>query len=65
MARRRTTLLPVPLMNKLQGLLRRPCIHQPDAYFKTIKFWKTPLAQCNNRKRGCVRSSSGKRPGLR
>ena len=26
----------------------------PDAYFQTIKFWKTPLAQCGNGKNDCV-----------
>ena len=26
----------------------------PEAYFKTIKFWKTPLAQCGNGKNDCV-----------
>jgi putative spermidine/putrescine transport system substrate-binding protein len=26
----------------------------PQAYFKTIKFWKTPLAQCGNGKNDCV-----------
>ena len=27
---------------------------QPDAYFNSIKFWKTPLAQCGNGKNNCV-----------
>jgi putative spermidine/putrescine transport system substrate-binding protein len=26
----------------------------PEEYFKTIKFWKTPLAQCGNGKNDCV-----------
>ncbi len=26
----------------------------PEAYFNTIKFWKTPLAQCGNGKDDCV-----------
>jgi putative spermidine/putrescine transport system substrate-binding protein len=26
----------------------------PEAYFNTIKFWKTPLAQCGNGKNDCV-----------
>jgi len=26
----------------------------PQAYFKTIKFWKTPLATCDNGKNDCV-----------
>jgi putative spermidine/putrescine transport system substrate-binding protein len=28
--------------------------NEPEAYFKTIKFWKTPLAQCDNGKDDCV-----------
>jgi len=28
--------------------------NEPDVYFKTIKFWKTPLAQCDNGKDDCV-----------
>ena len=27
---------------------------QPEDYFKTIKFWKTPLPQCGNGKSDCV-----------
>ena len=27
---------------------------KPDAYFKTIEFWKTPLPQCGNGKSDCV-----------
>jgi putative spermidine/putrescine transport system substrate-binding protein len=26
----------------------------PEAYFQTLKFWKTPLAQCGNGKSDCV-----------
>lgn len=26
----------------------------PESYFKTIKFWKTPLAQCGNGRNTCV-----------
>jgi putative spermidine/putrescine transport system substrate-binding protein len=28
--------------------------NEPDAYFNTIKFWKTPLPQCGNGKTDCV-----------
>ena len=28
--------------------------NEPEAYFKTIKFWKTPLATCDNGKNDCV-----------
>jgi putative spermidine/putrescine transport system substrate-binding protein len=27
---------------------------KPDAYFNTIKFWKTPLVQCGNGKSDCI-----------
>ena len=27
---------------------------KPDAYFNTIKFWKTPLAQCGDGKSDCI-----------
>ena len=35
---------------------RAPRYHAnaPEAYFQTIKFWKTPLAQCGNGKNDCV-----------
>ena len=39
----------------LEGLLRRattPTSRQ--SYFNTIKFWKTPLATCDNGKNDCV-----------
>jgi putative spermidine/putrescine transport system substrate-binding protein len=42
-------------MNKIQ---KGGCVayhaNAPAAYFKTIKFWKTPLAQCGNGKNDCV-----------
>ena len=43
------------IMNKLQaGSCAGYHANQPDSYFKTIKFWKTPLAQCGNGKNNCV-----------
>ena len=27
---------------------------KPDSYFESIKFWKTPLAQCGNGQNDCV-----------
>jgi len=43
------------LMDKLQ---KGSCVtyhaNEADAYFKTIKFWKTPLLQCDNGKPDCV-----------
>ena len=47
--------LACPLMNKLaKGSCDSLHANDPDAYFKTIKFWKTPLAQCDNGKSDCV-----------
>jgi putative spermidine/putrescine transport system substrate-binding protein len=43
------------LMNQLQ---KDACVtyhaNEPETWFKTIKFWKTPLAQCGNGKSDCV-----------
>jgi putative spermidine/putrescine transport system substrate-binding protein len=42
----------------MDSLLKGGCAaehaDQPDAYFDSIKFWKTPLAQCGNGKSDCV-----------
>ena len=47
--------LACPIMNKLQaGSCAGYHADQPDSYFKTIKFWKTPLAQCGNGQNNCV-----------
>ncbi|MGD0439541.1 MAG: ABC transporter substrate-binding protein [Acidimicrobiales bacterium] len=47
--------LACPLMDKLsKGSCESLHANEPDAYFKTIKFWKTPLAQCDNGKDDCV-----------
>ena len=47
--------LACPLMDKLaKGSCESLHANEPDAYFKTIKFWKTPLAQCDNGKNDCV-----------
>jgi putative spermidine/putrescine transport system substrate-binding protein len=47
--------LACPIMDKLQ---KAACAayhaNAPESYFKTIKFWKTPLAQCGNGKNDCV-----------
>jgi putative spermidine/putrescine transport system substrate-binding protein len=44
-----------PIMNQLEkGGCARLHADKPDAYFATIKFWKTPLAQCGNGKSDCV-----------
>ena len=43
------------IMNKLQkGACTSYHANAPESYFKTIKFWKTPLAQCGNGKSDCV-----------
>ena len=45
-----------PFMNKLsQGLVRAvPRRTRRSSYFKTIKFWKTPIADCGNGKKDCM-----------
>jgi len=47
--------LACPIMNKLQaGSCAGYHADKPDAYFKSIKFWKTPLSTCDNGKQDCV-----------
>ena len=47
--------LACPLMNKIsKGSCQSLHADKPDVYFKSIKFWKTPLAQCDNGKPDCV-----------
>ncbi len=47
--------LACPLMDKLsKGSCESLHANEPDVYFKTIKFWKTPLAQCDNGQNDCV-----------
>lgn len=47
--------LACPIMNKIQkGSCAAYHANAPESYFKTIKFWKTPLAQCDNGKSDCV-----------
>src|ERR1700722_15514481 len=42
-------------MNKLsKGACAGYHENAPEAYFNTIKFWKSPLAQCGNGKNDCV-----------
>ena len=44
-----------PIMDKLQGLVRAvPRRTRRDAYFDSIKFWKTPVADCGNGKTDCM-----------
>ena len=47
--------LACPIMDKLQpGSCAGYHANKPDAYFKSIKFWKTPLSTCDNGKQDCV-----------
>jgi putative spermidine/putrescine transport system substrate-binding protein len=47
--------LACPIMNKLQkGGCAAYHADAPESYFQTLKFWKTPLAQCGNGKNDCV-----------
>jgi putative spermidine/putrescine transport system substrate-binding protein len=47
--------LSCPIMNKIQkGSCAAYHENAPESYFQTIKFWKTPLAQCGNGKNDCV-----------
>jgi putative spermidine/putrescine transport system substrate-binding protein len=44
-----------PFMDKIQaGSCAQYHANAPDAYFKSIKFWKTPVADCGNGKKDCV-----------
>jgi putative spermidine/putrescine transport system substrate-binding protein len=47
--------LACPIMNTIQkGSCAAYHENAPDSYFETLKFWKTPLAQCDNGKADCV-----------
>jgi putative spermidine/putrescine transport system substrate-binding protein len=47
--------LACPIMDQLQkGACAGYHANAPEAYFQTLKFWKTPLAQCGNGKNDCV-----------
>ena len=44
-----------PFMNKLEkGSCTKWHLNAPAAYFNSIKFWKTPTANCGNGKTNCV-----------
>ena len=44
-----------PFMDKIQkGSCHQYHADAPTAYFKSIKFWKTPVADCGGGKTGCV-----------
>src|SRR5215831_7116062 len=47
--------LACPVMDQLQqGACAAYHANAPEAYFQTLKFWKTPLPQCGNGKNDCV-----------
>ena len=47
--------LACPIMNTIQkGSCAAYHANEPSSYFQTIKFWKTPLATCDNGKNDCV-----------
>jgi putative spermidine/putrescine transport system substrate-binding protein len=44
-----------PFMDKIQaGSCAQYHANAPTAYFKSIKFWKTPVADCGNGKKDCM-----------
>jgi len=44
-----------PFMDKIQaGSCSQYHANAPTAYFKSIKFWKTPVADCGNGKKDCM-----------
>jgi putative spermidine/putrescine transport system substrate-binding protein len=47
--------LACPIMDQIQkGSCAAYHANAPESYYQTIKFWKTPLAQCGNGKNDCV-----------
>jgi putative spermidine/putrescine transport system substrate-binding protein len=47
--------LACPIMDTIQkGSCAAYHANEPSSYFQTIKFWKTPLATCDNGKNDCV-----------
>jgi putative spermidine/putrescine transport system substrate-binding protein len=47
--------LACPIMDSIQkGACAAYHANAPESYYQTIKFWKTPLAQCGNGKSDCV-----------
>ncbi|HEY6836397.1 MAG TPA: extracellular solute-binding protein [Gaiellaceae bacterium] len=44
-----------PFMDKIQaGSCAKYHLNEPLAYYNTIKFWKTPIADCGNGKNDCM-----------
>jgi putative spermidine/putrescine transport system substrate-binding protein len=47
--------LACPQMNKLvKGSCVQYHANSPEAYYRSIKFWKTPVADCGNGKKNCM-----------
>jgi putative spermidine/putrescine transport system substrate-binding protein len=47
--------LACPFMNKIQaGSCAKYHLNEPLSYYNTIKFWKTPIADCGNGKNDCM-----------
>jgi len=47
--------LACPFMNRLAaGACGQYHANEPEAYYASIKFWKTPLADCGNGKKDCM-----------
>jgi len=44
-----------PIMNQMEaGSCSRYHLDEPDAYYNSIKFWKTPVADCGNGEKNCI-----------
>jgi putative spermidine/putrescine transport system substrate-binding protein len=44
-----------PFMNKIEaGSCAKYHLDQPESYYSTIKFWKTPIADCGNGEKNCM-----------
>jgi len=44
-----------PLMDQIQkGSCAQYHADAPESYFKSIKFWKTPVVDCGNGKKDCM-----------
>jgi putative spermidine/putrescine transport system substrate-binding protein len=44
-----------PFMNKIQaGSCAKYHLNEPNAYYDTIKFWKTPIPRCGNGQTNCM-----------
>jgi putative spermidine/putrescine transport system substrate-binding protein len=47
--------LACPQMNKIaKGSCVQYHANSPEAYYRSIKFWKTPVADCGNGKNNCI-----------